>query len=227
MIESETWKTWNLILEFEKLHELKNQKNQNDVTECNSVKRRLDHFLSFISTFFFFFFLNDCFVFFDKMKAFLVFCAFLCACAVAFSADDTTDLTKTLDTISARRSVRKFDLNRTVDDDTIHTILDCAMDSPSAMNSREWRYIVVRDQTTRQQIADSLPYCKYCGDPTAVLIIVVAELAAEKAPGHWPQNCAAASMSMLLGATTLGVGSTWTSLHPYDDVCFLFSTLFH
>jgi len=130
---------------------------------------------------------------------------------------NTTDLTKTLDAIQARRSVRKFDPSRTINDTTIHTILNCAMDSPTAMNSREWRFIVVRNIVTRRKFAQVLPYCKYCGDPTATVIVVAAELAKEKAPGHWPQNCAAAALSMLLGATSLGVGSTWTSLHPYED----------
>jgi len=85
------------------------------------------------------------------------------------------------------------------------------------MNSHEWRFIVVRDAETRKKLADALPYCKYAADPTAVVIVVAAELAKEIAPGHWPQNCAAASLSMLVGATSLGVGSTWTSLHPYED----------
>jgi len=145
---------------------------------------------------------------------------FLCVClcsTVCLSAGNTTDLTKTLDSIEARRSVRKYDPNRTVDDETLHTIIDCAMCSPSAMNSREWRFITVRDPTTRAMLAEALPYCKFATDPSAVVIVVAAELAAEKDPGNWPANCAAASLSMLVGATSLGVGSTWTGLYPHED----------
>jgi len=85
------------------------------------------------------------------------------------------------------------------------------------MNSREYRFVVVRDANTRKKLADALPYCKYAADPTAVVIVVVANLTAEIAAGTWPQNCAGASLSLVLGATTQGVGATWTAVHPDED----------
>ena len=56
----------------------------------------------------------------------------------------------------------------------------------------------------------------------AVAIVVVSDLSKEICKGMWLQNAAAASQSMLLGATTLGIGSTWCALHPYDNVCISF-----
>jgi len=91
------------------------------------------------------------------------------------------------------------------------------MCSPTACNAREYRFVVVTDQGTRQKLADSLPSCKFVASPTAVAIAVVADVSKEICKNMWPQNCAAASLSMLEGATTLGIGSTWCGVHPNDD----------
>jgi len=113
--------------------------------------------------------------------------------------------------------VRIFDPNREVTDASLHTILDCAMCSPTACNAREYRYIVVRDQETRLKLAEGLSFCQFIAKPTAVAIIVVADLSKEICKNMWPQNCAATSLSMLEGATTLGIGSTWCAIYPYDN----------
>jgi len=142
----------------------------------------------------------------------------LCMCVPAyFTGSNDTDLTKTIDTIQARRSVRIYDTDRKVDDSSLHSILDAAMCSPTACNAREYRFIVVRDIQTRMRLAQNLTMCKFISKPTAVAVIVVADLSKEICKGMWIQNCAAASQSMLLGATTLGIGSTWCAIHPYDS----------
>ena len=133
---------------------------------------------------------------------------------------EKTDLTRTLDAIQARRSVRQYDPERTVSEEAMHTIVECAMCSPTAVNSREWHFVVVRDATRRAKLAGAVPYCKFAAEPTAVCVVVCAELAKEKAPGHWPQDCGAAVQTMLVAAASLGIGSTWTSIHPFEDVCF-------
>ena len=121
--------------------------------------------------------------------------------------------------------MRKYDPERTVEDEKMHIILDCAMCSPTAVNSREYRFIVVRDPETRKKFSECLPYCKFSAEPTAVCVVVCAELAKEHAPGHWPQDCGAAVHAMLIGAASLGIGATWTSLHPFEEVCLLASPL--
>lgn len=141
------------------------------------------------------------------------------------SSAEKTDVTKTLDAIEARRSVRKFDADRTVEEDVMRRIVECGMCSPTAVNSREWHFVVVRDAAMRARLAGSVPYCKFAAEPTAVCVVVCAELAKEKAPGHWPQDCGAAVQTMLIAAAALGVGSTWTSLHPFEDVCTPLSPL--
>ena len=48
----------------------------------------------------------------------------------------------------------------------------------------------------------------------ALAIMVCGDLAREKYPGFWVQDCAAATQNLLLAAHGLGLGAVWTGLHP-------------
>jgi nitroreductase len=53
-----------------------------------------------------------------------------------------------------RRSIRGYDKSRDVPDELVRKILDCARWAPSGGNGQPWEFIVIRDQTTRGEIAD-------------------------------------------------------------------------
>ena len=57
--------------------------------------------------------------------------------------------------ISNRRSIRKYKPDP-VDDKTIETILEAARQAPSWANSQCWHFVVVRDQTVKGALADTL-----------------------------------------------------------------------
>ena len=59
--------------------------------------------------------------------------------------------------IRARRSIRKFK-NEKVTDEQVKALLEAAMVSPSACNSRPWEFIVVRDRTKLDKIREIHPY---------------------------------------------------------------------
>lgn len=56
--------------------------------------------------------------------------------------------------VERRRSIRGYDESRTISDQTVRQILDCARWAPSGGNGQPWEFIVVRDQATRYKIAD-------------------------------------------------------------------------
>jgi 5,6-dimethylbenzimidazole synthase len=56
--------------------------------------------------------------------------------------------------VEQRRSIRGYDANREVADDVVRTILDCARWAPSGGNGQPWEFIIIRDNETRQKIAD-------------------------------------------------------------------------
>jgi len=59
------------------------------------------------------------------------------------------------DAIKARRSIRKYKTDE-IDDQTVETILEAGRWAPSWGNSQCWRFIVVRNPSIRDQIANAL-----------------------------------------------------------------------
>jgi len=122
-----------------------------------------------------------------------------------------------MDTIFKRRSVRKY-TDRPVTDEEIRQILKAGMAAPSAKNSMEWVFIVIRDKNIFEE------FCKVHVNAFALktaqaAVLVCADLSKEKDPGQgwWIQDCAAAMENMLLEATDLGLGTLWMGVHPKED----------
>ncbi len=118
----------------------------------------------------------------------------------------------TLLAIQTRRSVRKY-LERAIDEEKLDTILRAAMAAPTAGNSQSWRFVVVDDKKLLASIASLSPYAAMAASaPMAILLC--ADQKAEKYPGFWVQDCAAAMQNMLLAAHVQGLGAVWCGIHP-------------
>ena len=72
----------------------------------------------------------------------------------------------TLEAIKNRRSIRaqKSDV---IDDATLNKVLEAARWAPSWANAQEWRFIVVRDQKIKEQLAATRPTMRPPGPPPA------------------------------------------------------------
>jgi nitroreductase len=106
--------------------------------------------------------------------------------------------------IRKRRTIRKFN-GRQVSDEQVEKLLELAMYAPSRLNRQPWHFIVVRDETLKKQFADVLRIHPYL--ETASAVIVVCALP-ERSP-TWAMDVSAAIENMLIGATSMGVGSAW------------------
>ncbi|NLZ26580.1 MAG: nitroreductase family protein [Chloroflexi bacterium] len=118
-----------------------------------------------------------------------------------------------LDTIYARRSIRKF-TEESVSDEQIETLLKAAMAAPSATNAQPWRFVVTRDPERLAAIRKEMPLAKI-NAPLAIL--VCADLSIFKRPiveRFWTQDCSVASQNILLAAVGLGLGAVWCGVHP-------------
>lgn len=121
----------------------------------------------------------------------------------------------TLTTIFTRRSVRKYSA-QPVSDATVKLLLQAAMSAPTAKNTQDWEFIVIRDKNTLAQIPGFHPFAKQI--PTAqVAIVVCGNTKLEAAKGHWIPDASNASMNILLAAHSLGLGAVWTTFYPYED----------
>jgi len=121
-----------------------------------------------------------------------------------------------MEAIRARRSIRRF-MEKPVDEEKILAVLESGRLAPSAKNMQDWRFIVVRDQATRQKLAVAAKdqqfvaqapvviaacgtsnYIMTCGQPTYAIDVTIAL-------DH-----------MTLAAASLGLGTCWIGAF-YED----------
>ena len=124
-----------------------------------------------------------------------------------------------LTAIATRKSVRKFDASRPVEDAKVEKILKAAMCAPSAMDRRPWEFIVVKDKAQLQKLGERLPYSRV-GNGAQLAIVVCGSLD-NGLPGrskeYWIHDCSAATMNILLAAHGLGLGAVWTGVYPGEE----------
>ncbi len=67
---------------------------------------------------------------------------------------------ETIESIKTRRSVREF-TDREVDDKLIEEIIDTGRWAPSGLNNQAWRFIVVRNKDTKDELSELTHYLGY------------------------------------------------------------------
>ena len=142
--------------------------------------------------------------------------------ALAKAADPAMGV---LEAIKTRRSVRAY-TGAPVDEATLHEILACGMQAPSACNEQPWQFVVVRDKGMLAKVGEINPYAKFAKD-AAFAILVCGDLRLDKCGGYWVQDCSNAAMNMLLAAHSLGLGAVWTGIYPLEERVNGFRKLFN
>ena len=119
----------------------------------------------------------------------------------------------TLDCIRARTSVRRFTTNPIKDRD-LEAILEAAVEAPSAGNTQDWEFVVVKESRRRQALAEACMGQRMVRE-APLAIVVCANLRKAERYGsrgtelYTYQDTAAATMNMLLAAWDMGIGSCW------------------
>lgn len=117
----------------------------------------------------------------------------------------------TIRAILSRRSIRKFQ-NTPVSDDQINTILEAAMQAPSAGDGRPWHFVVFRDRQKLNAIADKIDDGNAMFKEAQAAILLVADPSKEGFPGFYPQDCSCAAQNLQLAVHDLGLGTVWIAL---------------
>ena len=116
----------------------------------------------------------------------------------------------TIETIAARRSIRKF-TEETVADKDIKQLLEAGMNAPSARNSQPWHFIVIRDRKTINNIIEICPNGALLKTaPAAVLVLGDTD----KTDDYFIIDCSAAIQNILLSACEHGLGACWIGVYP-------------
>jgi nitroreductase len=125
--------------------------------------------------------------------------------------------------IQERRSIRKYK-DTPVPDETIREVLEAARRSPSWTNSQVWRFIVVKDQSTKERLQETLRLTNPARQAIveAPIVICIAaqrgrsgfsrgEAATDK--GDWFMfDCGIAMEHIVLSAWNFGLGTVHVGL---------------
>lgn len=110
--------------------------------------------------------------------------------------------------IQKRRSIRKYQ-KKTIEPDTIQTLVEAALRSPSSMGYNPWEFVLVDDA----DLLDKLSKAKLHGSgfiKNAPLGIVVC--ADPERSSVWVEDASIACTYIQLAAESLGLGSCWIQI---------------
>lgn len=119
-----------------------------------------------------------------------------------------------MDILLERQSCRKYKSDPIPKED-LDYILHAAMSSPSAMNTRPWHFIVIKDKQTHTKIMQIHKASQMLTD-APVGIIICCDIK-KQYKNYWQQDCAASTQNMLLAATAKGYGSVWCGIYPIEE----------
>ncbi|MEA1984897.1 MAG: nitroreductase [Euryarchaeota archaeon] len=112
-----------------------------------------------------------------------------------------------IDTILTRRSVREF-TREIISKQEIDTILDCGRWAPSGLNNQPWKFVVVQERDT----IDQLSQCTHYRDVVkGANLLIGVYLDKDTQYNHTKDILAigAAIQNMLLACEDLGLGAVW------------------
>ena len=119
---------------------------------------------------------------------------------------------ETWDAIRARRNVRAYD-DRPISAENLERILEAARRSPSSTNQQAWDFVVCTERETLQQLARTWRYARHVGG-SAATVVLVAPITPDQDTRDWIlYDMGQATMSMMLAAADLGIGSCHAALN--------------
>ena len=110
-----------------------------------------------------------------------------------------------LDFIKDRRSIRAFQ-DKQIPDNEIEMILEAGRWAPSASNRQPWEFIVIKNKELLRSLSKLAIYGKFFSE-APVAIAIVGRISEN--PNWYLQDTTLASMSIMLMAWSLGIGSCW------------------
>ncbi|MDI3548864.1 MAG: hypothetical protein PWR10_2516 [Halanaerobiales bacterium] len=114
-----------------------------------------------------------------------------------------------LTALKTRRSVRTFK-DQPVEEDKIKELIDAARLAPSGRNFQPVEYVVVTEQSKREELARLATYGKFIKDAPVCIAVF------SKICDHDVEDGSAATENILLAAHGLGLASCWVAGYNKD-----------
>ncbi len=106
----------------------------------------------------------------------------------------------TLDAIAQRRAIKHYDPTHVMSPQEEHTLLNAALQAPTAFNIQNWRFVVVKDKALRQQIR-TCAWDQTQVTDASLLIVLCANLKAwDQEPSRYWKNAPQAVADILVPA---------------------------
>lgn len=123
-----------------------------------------------------------------------------------------------MDAVRGRRSVRCY-LEQSVEEEKLDAVLEAGRLAPSARNMQDWKFIVVRDQATRQKLAKAARDQQFVGEaPVVIAACGTSDLVMTCGQPAYAIDVAIAVDHMTLAAQSLGLGTCWIGAFYEDQV---------
>ncbi|WP_309399152.1 nitroreductase family protein [Cerasicoccus maritimus] len=91
----------------------------------------------------------------------------------------------TLSAIQARRAIKHYDPEHRLTDEEEKTLLEAAMQSPTAFNIQHWRFVLVKDPEVRQQIRAAAWDQAQVTDASLLIILAANKAAWQDPAAYW------------------------------------------
>lgn len=112
-----------------------------------------------------------------------------------------------------RHSIRRY-TGEELSPESVRSILEAALLSPTSKNARCWQFVVVEDKDTLARLSECKPaYAASVKDATLAVVITVDPAKSEA----YVEDAAFAGAFMQLQAAELGIGSCWVQVRNRFD----------
>ena len=113
-----------------------------------------------------------------------------------------------LELLKSRRSIRKYK-STPVEEEKIQNCLEAARWAPSASNKQPWEFMIVKDNKTRQKLAEIHPYAKFVSESPVVFIPLTNPAIHAK---YHQSDTALATIQFMIMAHAQGLGTCWAGV---------------
>lgn len=118
---------------------------------------------------------------------------------------------ETIKAIMTRRSIRAFK-DTPVSDEQIKTLLEAAMNAPSAGDGRPWHFVVTADRAKLDALADAVDEGNDMFKQAQAAVLICLDESLEGFEGFGPQDCSCAAQNLQLAAHDMGLGTVWIAI---------------
>lgn len=113
---------------------------------------------------------------------------------------------QTWDAIRARRNVRQFTA-KPIPAEHLNRILEAGRRSPSSKNTQPWDFVVVTDRDQLAELSTVWRFASHVAGSAVTVALVAPVVADERQCGGVHYDLGQVTMSMMIAATDLGIGT--------------------